>query len=232
MGKSLRFANDESLCIYHNGAVMDVENVVAGDIWYQCNEMQHIKRKALLLTRESKHFSLGSALTNTYGRDDKGSLDSIVAWCLGCSHRRGLERFLNRDYCCRRTDLRSRVVASVLRAQGKMREEGVNDPEYISRVISRLSATFSKDARQVAEALGKGDEAASGREHVQPEPMDIDDPPKTLERNNSPTSVMDIFPRQTDFSLRPGVPRRTISARLVLSAPTGAADYLGWRSFA
>ena len=230
MGKSLRFANDESLCIYHNGAVMDVENVVAGDIWYQCNEMQQIKRKALLLTRESKHFSLGSSLTNTYGRDDKGTMDSIMAWCVGCSDRRGLERFLNRDYCYRRSDLRRRVVTSVLRAQGKMREEGVNDSEYTSRVISRLSATFSKDARQAAEALGRGDEAASGREQI--EPMDVDDPPKKLERNNSPTSVMDMFPRQADFSLRPAVPRRTISPRISLSSQTGAADYLGWRSFA
>ena len=235
MGKSLSFANNEAFCVYHDGAVMDVADVVASDIWYQCNEMQQIKRRALLLTRESNRYSVGATLTNTYGRNDKETIDSIAAWCIGSSSRRGLERFLNKDYSCRRSEIRRRVVTSVLRAQGKMREEGIDDPEYISRVLSRLSETFSKDARLFAEALGNGDEAASGRELA--DPMDIDLEPKKLERINSPKSVLDMFPvhtmsEQQGLSLRPTMPRSTISPRLGLSVTTGATDYLGWRSFA
>jgi len=233
MGRSISFAEDDSLCVYHDGAVMDCVDVDAHDIWYQCSDMLLIKRKALQLTKESpasSHYSLCAALNNTYGRDDPGTLYAIKAWCMGCSSRRGLERFLNRDYCCRRSDLRRRVVTSVLRAQGKMREEGIDDQEYISNVISRLSETFSNDAKLFAQALGAGDEFASGhnnrRTTCEDDPMEIDndDLRKKLGRNDSPASVMDLFPGVQ-------LPPSTISSRHSFTDRPRSND-LGWRTFA
>jgi len=233
--KAVLFVDDESLCAYHNGAVMDAEGVSANDIWYQCNEMQLIKRKALLqTTKDPSRHEVSAVLNNTYGRDDPATIDSVTAWCRGCSSRRGLERFLNKDYYSRRSELRKRVMTSVLRAQQKMRDEGIDDPDYVSKVLSRLSETFSKDSSAFARALGIGDEAATAEHQT---PMDVDDDPrKKLSRNDSPASVMDLFATTTSAQQPPAnIPMRpqlqTYTSRRTFSPASSARD-LGWRSFA
>ena len=45
----------------------------------------------------------------------------------------------NDEYAARRSDIRQRTIKSVLRAQRKMREEGVKDVEYGVKVLARLS---------------------------------------------------------------------------------------------
>ena len=168
--RSVSFVDDDALCIYHDGAVMDVVHANAGEIWYQANDMSIIKRKAFELINGGDYYSLGVMLTNTYGRNDQATVDAITAWCMSCAGRRGLERFLNKDYFNRRSDLRRRVITSVLRAQAKMRKEGMKDAEYVSQVLSRLSETFSKDSNHIARALGCGDERAVYPERRSTEP--------------------------------------------------------------
>ena len=225
--RSISFVEDDAMCVYHDGAVMDVESIKADEIWHHAHDMQIMKRKVQQLTRKeaNQDSSLGAILTNTYGGRDQATVDTITAWCVGCSGRRGLERFLNRDYCSRRSDQRRRVIVSVLRAQAKMREEGVQNPEYISTVLSRLSETFSKDSIYLARAMGVGDERAVGLEEQESSSSVVVEfcPRKKVARNNSPFSVMDVFatvPQQPPW-LEATAQKRSLYTRLNSAATPG-----------
>lgn len=158
--RSVRFADDENLCVYHAGAVMDIEEACRTTIWYQHNDLKHMKRKAMMVAKESLRYGLGSLLTNTYGKSCNETQEAINTWARNGSSRRGLERWINDEYAAKRSDIRRRTIKSVLRAQRKMREEGVSDAVYAMKVLSRLSEAFSKDARSFARVLGLADEHA------------------------------------------------------------------------
>lgn len=153
--------NETLLCEYHTGAVMDyIDEVLASDIWYQHNDLQQMKRRAMVLSKEANRYGLGSLLTNTYGRSDNETQRSMNTWARSCSSRRGLERFINNEYSAKRSDIRRRTIKSVIRAQRKMKEEGVLDVDYGMKVLSRLSEAFSQDSRNFARMMGIADEFA------------------------------------------------------------------------
>jgi hypothetical protein len=158
--KSVRFADDENLCIYHAGAVMDFESVCRTDIWYLQVELFNMKRKALAISRETQRYGLGNLLTNTYGKNCSQAQEAINTWTQNGNGRRGLERWVNEGFAAVRGDIRRRNVKSVLRAQRKMREEGLYDAQYCMDVLSRLSEAFSVDARCFGRVLGIADEHA------------------------------------------------------------------------
>lgn len=153
--------DETNLCTFHCGAVMDFDEALPSDIWYQQPELQQMKRKAMAVAKDASRYGLGALLSNTYGRDNKEAQDSLTTWSINGSSRRGLERFINDEYSTKRSDIRKKTIKSILRAQRKMKEEGVTDADYSMKVLSRLSEAFSQDSRTFASMMGLADAAAS-----------------------------------------------------------------------
>jgi hypothetical protein len=159
--RSIRFRDDEHLCEYHAGAVLDLIECHK-EIWFQQADMSIIKRKALLVSKEAHKHGVGSLLSNTYGSSQSTETqEALNSWCRNANARRGLERWINDEYSAKRSDIRRRTIQSVLRAQQKMREENINDVDYGVKVISRLSEAFSQDSRCFAISMGRADEHAA-----------------------------------------------------------------------
>jgi hypothetical protein len=158
--RTIRFSDDAELCVYHEGAVMDIEEICKSDIWYQHADMTHMKRKAVLVSKEANRYGFGSLLTNTYGKTGDATQDALNTWSRNGNSRRGLERWINDEYAAKRADIRRRTIQSVLRAQDKMMEENLTEPEYTMRVLSRLSEAFSRDSMNFSRAMGIADELA------------------------------------------------------------------------
>ena len=183
---------------------MDMEEARRNDIWYEHTHLYSMKRTAMNVAQEAMKYGLGSVLTNTYGKSCDRTQTAIDAWARNGNNRRGLERWVNNEYAAKRSDIRRRTIKSVLRAQRKMREEGVDEPEYAGKVLSRLSEAFSQDARNFARVLGRADEHAVLVDSATTEKVENSkDVRKTPLRQASPTSV--TF---TQFAHRP--PRRNL----------------------
>jgi hypothetical protein len=196
--RSIRFTDDDALCVYHEGAVMDIAEICKADIWYQHVEMSHMKRKAVLVSKEANRYGFGSLLTNTYGKSCQATQDALNTWSRSGNSRRGLERWINDEYAAKRADIRRRTIQSVLRAQDKMREEKLTEPGYTMKVLSRLSEAFSRDSMHFAQAMGKADERAL---------VDMEEEVDTKQklmgsgRARSPQSVVMPPPRRSTRSL-------------------------------
>lgn len=208
MTKNVHY-DDTNMCTYHCGAVMDFDEAMPSDIWYQHTDLQQMKKKAMAVAKEANRYGLGALLTNTYGRPTKETQDSLTTWSTNGSSRRGLERFINDEYSTKRSEIRKRTIKSVLRAQRKMKEEGVTDVDYSMKVLSRLSEAFSQDSRNFASMMGIADEVASKDtvtscqtattdedENVPMKKIDVDDNSESMKdannchRSNSPNSVI------------------------------------------
>lgn len=175
--------DDNNLCEFHEGAVLD-KNVNVGDIWFQYSDLQRVKREAAIVTRQYR--PLGILLSKTYGIADHESTKNLESWSKGCGDVRGLERYVNKEYADKRTDVRKRITKSVLKAQYKMRAEDL-EYNYSSEVLSRLSATFSVQSSRFAHMMGKADAcAAHEEEEISYENI------RRVQRIPSPNSVMDI----------------------------------------
>jgi len=161
-GRSVRFPpSDDNLCSYHDEAAVMDQIESRRDVWYQHADLTHIKRKAMMVSREAHRYGFGSLLTNTYGNPGNSETQEVLnTWARNANSRRGLERWINDEYSAKRSDIRRRTIQSVLRAQEKMRQEGIEDPEYQIKVISRLSEAFSQDSRKFARSMGVADEEA------------------------------------------------------------------------
>jgi hypothetical protein len=158
MKRSVLF--DEEKTCFHDGAIMDIAHMEKADIWYQQADMSHMKRKALVVSKEANQYGFGSLLTNTYGKIDDATQEALNAWSRSGNSRRGLERWINQEYAAKRSDIRRRTIKSVLRAQDKMRKENLTEPGYTSKVLSRLSEAFSRDSYNFARGMGIADEQA------------------------------------------------------------------------
>lgn len=161
--RSVCFVDAAKLCVYHAGAVLDEVELSRKDIWFQQADLAQIKRKAMVISREAHRYGFGSLLTNTYGNAGEETQDALNTWCRNANARRGLERWINDEYSAKRSDLRKRTIQSVLRAQNKMRQEDINDPEYCWKVLARLSEAFSQDSSDFARAMGVADELAAAQ---------------------------------------------------------------------
>jgi hypothetical protein len=154
--------DENNICTYHCGAVMDFDDAIPSDIWYQANDLQQMKRKAMAVAKEANRYGLGTLLTNTYGCTNlKEGQASLTTWSTNGSSRRGLERFINDEYSMKRSEIRKKTIKSVLRAQRKMKEQGVSDVDYSMKVLSRLSEAFSQDSRIFAAMMGIADACAA-----------------------------------------------------------------------
>jgi hypothetical protein len=155
---NVRFAAD--LCVYHEGAVLDMECVREDDVWYQMDEMKYIKHQALKMSHGHNSIYLGSLLANTYGRCNSNVVDAINTWVTSCESLRGLERFVNKNFGETRTCARRRTIQVVLTAQHKMCRDGAKENENVERVLGRLSEAFSQDCVRFAAILGQADMVA------------------------------------------------------------------------
>ena len=153
--RHVQFAVD--LFLYHDGAVLDVEDVSEADVWYQMDELRGMKHDALRRSRGKDALSLGSVLSSTYGRYNKDTIDAVHTWVSSCESLRGLERFANSDFGEKRTSARSRTIQVVLTAQHRMLTDGVKDNDHIRMMLGRLSETFSQDYARFAVILGHAD---------------------------------------------------------------------------
>lgn len=154
--KTVRFSS--VLCTYHVGAVLDKELcAMECDLWYQTDELTKIKRHALTLSRDECSKYLCPLLSNSYGRTDTRSENAVSSWVVLCDSRRGLERFVNKDYSMKRSETRLRNMQVILTAQHNMQKEGLKDTDYMSTVISRLSEELSKNSSKYAVIVGRAD---------------------------------------------------------------------------
>lgn len=157
--RTIRFAND--LCLYHDGAVLDNSYATVNDLWYHHDELKQMKKSDVERSEDQGCQGFCSLLTNTYGKNNKATRSAIIEWCLTCSSRRGLERYVNYDYSVRRSDSRHRTVSGVLKAQRQMQRDNTNHTEYAITLLGRVSQAFSEDAAGFAGMLGAADEMAA-----------------------------------------------------------------------
>jgi hypothetical protein len=171
--RSVRFPDDDNLCRYHAGLVLDefIEN--RKNVWYNRNELGHIKRKAMVVSRESQRYGFSSLLTNTYGHSGPDVQESLNTWSRSASSRRGLERYINDEYAAKRSDLRSRTQLSVIRVQSKLRQDDANQVDHCWDILARLSETFSKDSANFARSMGRADEKATQADEPEDRPSTL-----------------------------------------------------------
>ena len=152
---TVRFATD--LCIYHEGAVMDMEYVTEDDVWYRMEDLKCMKLNALTESRDRDSIRLGSLISNTYGRSNNDTIKAMNAWVASCDSLRGLERFANSDFGEKRMNARRRTIHVVLTAQHKMRTNGDKENRDVEMTLSRLSEAFSQDYTRFAAIIGQAD---------------------------------------------------------------------------
>lgn len=208
--RSVRFHEEDKLHRYHEGPDVDILAANRRDIWYQYEELKHIKRKALVLSKEAQRYGLGSVLTNTYGTPSSETQQALHTWVQNASSRRGLERWINDEYAAKRSDIRKRTIQSVLRAQMKMQESALRDPEYSMKVLSRLSEAFSVDSREFARGLGLADEKNS-----QSAFSDNDSVGEEIDAAAPPTSILKA-PKKVDPLILRKAPLRLNSPKTII----------------
>ena len=206
--RSVKFPETETeLHRYHEGPDVDILAANRKDIWYQYEELKHIKRKALVLSKEAQRYGLGSILTNTYGKTSTETQEALHTWVRNASSRRGLERWINDEYAAKRSDIRKRTIQSVLRAQMKMQESSIQDPDYSMKVLSRLSEAFSVDSKEFARGMGIADEKTSQLSENDTVESEIDasaPPPSILKKSSTlkaPSSVDPLVLRKAPLRL-------------------------------
>mmetsp|Transcript_8231 Transcript_8231/g.17162 ORF Transcript_8231/g.17162 Transcript_8231/m.17162 type:complete len:290 (-) Transcript_8231:424-1293(-) len=192
-------------------------------IWYQYEELKHLKRQALMVSKEAQKYGLGVVLTHTYGKAET-SQDALTTWA--CQGRRGLERWINDEYAAKRSDIRKRTIQSVLRAQAKMKSSDLEDVDYSTKVLSRLSLAFSIDSQQFARGMGVADAVAAQKAWS----ASAEDASETSSHaSSSVRDPMDSSLRQTVGSTRKskgGLATARASGRnLGLTAPSVSSDF-------
>ena len=194
---------EEDMHRYHEGPDVDILAANRRDIWYQYEELKHIKRKALVLSKEAQRYGLGSILTNTYGKTSNETQEALHTWVRNASSRRGLERWINDEYAAKRSDIRKRTIQSVLRAQMKMQESSIADPEYSMKVLSRLSEAFSVDSKEFARSMGIADEKTSQLSESETVESEVDaaGPPPSILKKSSAKSMDPMILRKAPLRL-------------------------------
>ena len=210
--RSVKFPDDEKLHRYHEGPDVDILAANRRDVWYQYEELKHIKRKALVLSKEAQRYGLGSILTNTYGKASTENAEALHTWVRNASSRRGLERWINDEYAAKRSDIRKRTIQSVLRAQHKMQESAIQDPDYSMKVLSRLSEAFSVDSKEFARGMAVADESACRA---------LADSDLAEEDNNNGIPPMHKTPKKMDPMILRKTPLRLNSPRTVIPGRSG-----------
>lgn len=217
---TIRFRSGKELAIFHEGADIDELAENRGLVWYQYDELKNIKRKALQISKEAQRHGLGAVLTNTYGKKCEETQEALNTWARNGSSRRGLERWINDEYAAKRSDIRKRTIQSVVRAQAKMKDSELNDPDYSTKVLSRLSEAFSIDSKQFARGMGLADELAASLNTLGVgDESDLEDPKAAaLANKGSPRSVVSI-------SNVKGGNRIGLNRSLGLTTPSVSADF-------
>lgn len=180
----IQFTTDNDVC--SSEAILDHSTVSPHDIWYQACELTHIKRKAMVVAKESNKHGYASLLTNLYGKTCEETQKTLNRWACHGGLRRGLERWIHADYATKRADIRQRTLQSVLRAQMKLEDA---EDDYRASVLARLSETFSQDARNWARLMGTADAFAVTEESLNVT-TEKEAGRAALARRSSPTSVM------------------------------------------
>lgn len=184
--RRIQFTRNDYFC--SSEAILDHSAVSPQDIWYQACELSHIKRKAMVVAKESNRHGYASLLTNLYGKTCEETQKALNRWAYHGGLRRGLERWIHADYAAKRADIRQRTLQSVLRAQMKLQDA---EDDYRATVLARLSETFSQDARNWAHLMGTADAfAVTEEESVNLTTSEKEAGRSSLARRSSPTSVM------------------------------------------
>lgn len=113
-----------------------------------CLAMAHHKTTLML----SSDFKALMKLSPTTPEQD------LYRWSSHADGRRGLERFVSRDYCCfRRRDIAS-TRSGVFKEQIRQKQLGICEPE----LISKLAREASRRARSFSLFMGEADALAAG----------------------------------------------------------------------
>jgi hypothetical protein len=203
--RRIQFTVNNEVC--SSEAILDHSTVSPHDIWYQAFELSHIKRKAMVVAKESNKHGYSSLLTNLYGKTCEETQNALNRWARHGGLRRGLERWIHAEYAAKRSDIRKRTLQSVLRAQMKLADA---EEDYRATVLARLSETFSQDARNWARLMGTADAFAVTDETLPNITSEKEAGRAALARRSSPTSVMSELLDATPVLTQPHHPARQI----------------------
>jgi hypothetical protein len=109
----------------------------------------------------------------------------LYRWSSHDDGRRGLERFVSRDYCCfRRRDIAS-TRCGVIQEQFRQQQLGICEPE----LIAKLAREASRRARSFSLFMGEADALAAGT--AQKAPPTRKAPPRKRSKTEHPAGLLE-----------------------------------------
>lgn len=157
--KSVRFARGTDLRHYQEGPKKLTFKMMQ-ELWFQPEEFEEFKASARLSSLYATKKGLSLYIKHTYGYTDDRTQSMLNLWTRCSDTRRGLERFINKDYAKTRIHVRQKTVGAVLFAQGRMCNEGIYEYSQTSEMIRHISTTLTAESIAFALMLGKADVAA------------------------------------------------------------------------
>jgi len=180
--RRVRFANDDELCSYRDGPKeLSLSTII--DVWLQPNDFCSLRRSARAASDSAIKKGLHAYIGRTYGYTDDTTVEMYTLWAKCSDTRRGLERFVNKEYGRQRALNRKKLIRGVLYAQNRLRKEGETSYSRCSKIIRGVSMSITEEARKYARMLGKVDHNAISKRRQRPRNQR---PPKILPTGRSP----------------------------------------------
>jgi hypothetical protein len=156
---AVRFPPSTNMCTYHEGLTELTEQMIL-DVWYLQEEFLDFRRAAASTCDEAIRKGRASFIKRTYGHSDLKTQACLDLWAKFKDTKRGLERFINKDYAKERLYIRRKQMNGVFYTQNQLIEDGETDPVRRAGVIRKVATTVSEEAVIFATMLGSADQAA------------------------------------------------------------------------
>mmetsp|Transcript_8101 Transcript_8101/g.23288 ORF Transcript_8101/g.23288 Transcript_8101/m.23288 type:complete len:437 (-) Transcript_8101:113-1423(-) len=131
------------------------------DIWWQPEDFHQFKVSAKVLADEAIEKGICRYLDRNYGYVDDKSQNALNLWAKCRVTRRGLERFINKEYAQKRLDVRQRTIHAVLYTQQQMHEEiQCGDVDRAVETIRNVAVVISEQCQTFAYMMAKADASA------------------------------------------------------------------------
>ena len=157
--KAVRFRSNTDLCSYQEGLPELTEQMIL-DVWCQKEDFLDFRQASADTCDEAIRKGHGSFIKRTYGYSDLKTQACLDLWAKLKETRRGLERFINREYAKERHYIRNKQIQGVLYTQQQLTEDGITGAVRRAGIIRKVATTVSKEAVIFAAMLGSADEAA------------------------------------------------------------------------
>jgi hypothetical protein len=157
--KTVRFQSTKNLCSYHEGLTELTEQMIL-DMWCRKEDFVDFRQAADATCDQAILKGHASFIKRTYGYSDLKTQACLDLWSKLKESRRGLERFISKDYAKERHYIRNKQIKGVLYTQHQLTEDGVTGPARRAGIIRKVATTVSEEAVIFAMMLGSADQAA------------------------------------------------------------------------